>query len=470
MAEFAWPGVFGRPFARPVSWVGVIPPQSNHRIWAPLYVGGLTLVFGLGAWGFRDGTPWRAWLSGIAVVSLIAGFGEFASPIFVARFVPAVAKVIGEHDPYNTNSIRLDGMLRDGDGSPYSILAATLPGFHTFRYPAKLLGFTALALSALAGIGWEAAAAGRARGTMRIAVAGLGVSVLTLTMVTIGRAVACRRARPPGGRHLFRPARRGGGDLGHSGRVAPGVYPLWGGLVAGPPGPDPADPRRVAGAGRHGDDRPGRGERALDYHCRSGRVRKKARGSPPDRRGRTGRPGPGSVSHPSDAGLETNQSWKSSSARPIGLSDLVRWERDTIQPKYGLLHDVEYTYTMGTAELYDYEWFFAPFMRTVDKEPPPASWVSRAPERIVIYPRRGFDLWNTRYFVLPYVPDVGPTPIGGSPSFLAPRPRGFTLRPTPSKGPDRDAKMRQWAEHRGLPDLSATRKPIPAPGWSMRPA
>ena len=47
------------------------------------------------------------------------------------------------------------------------------------------------------------------------------------------------------------------------------------------------------------------------------------------------------------------------------VGDFVRWEHDTIQPKYGLLNGVEYTYTLGVAELYDYQWFFSPFPRAV---------------------------------------------------------------------------------------------------------
>src|SRR6185312_15800408 len=42
-------------------------------------------------------------------------------------------------------------------------LAAVLPGFRLFRFPAKLFTFTALGLTALAGMGWDGLLAGRAR-------------------------------------------------------------------------------------------------------------------------------------------------------------------------------------------------------------------------------------------------------------------------------------------------------------------
>ena len=47
------------------------------------------------------------------------------------------------------------------------------------------------------------------------------------------------------------------------------------------------------------------------------------------------------------------------------VNDFVAWERETIQPKYGITEGVEYTHTIGVAELYDYEWFFGGFPFTV---------------------------------------------------------------------------------------------------------
>ena len=85
----------------------------------------------------------------------MGSLGEYASPIALARFSPTVAEWIGPHDAANTNAVRLDGYLRDGDGSPYFLMATFLPGFHTFRFPSKLLSFTILALAGLAGLGWD---------------------------------------------------------------------------------------------------------------------------------------------------------------------------------------------------------------------------------------------------------------------------------------------------------------------------
>ncbi len=87
------------------------------------------------------------------------------------------------------------------------------------------------------------------------------------------------------------------------------------------------------------------------------------------------------------------------------MSDFVAWERGTLQPKYGIDLGVEYTHTIGVAELYDYEWFFAGFPRHLQDAKTAADLGIKSGDKIIYYPRRGFDLWNTRYFVLPFFPN-----------------------------------------------------------------
>ena len=56
---------------------------------------------------------------------------------------------------------------------------------------------------------------------------------------------------------------------------------------------------------------------------------------------------------------------------------------------------MEYTFTTGTAELADYTWFFFPF--TAQPDPRLVGRLNiEANSPIIYYPRRGFDLWNTR--------------------------------------------------------------------------
>ena len=54
------------------------------------------------------------------------------------------AAELGPVDKFDSASIREDGILRDGDGGVYWLMATFLPGFRQFRYPAKLFTFTAI--------------------------------------------------------------------------------------------------------------------------------------------------------------------------------------------------------------------------------------------------------------------------------------------------------------------------------------
>jgi hypothetical protein len=104
-------------------------------------------------------------------------------------------------------------------------------------------------------------------------------------------------------------------------------------------------------------------------------------------------------------------------ASPDRVADFVRWERKTIQPKYGVPYGVQYTWTMGVAELYDYDWFFGGFRRTVDAATA-KRFQATAGQQFVVYPRRAFDLWNTRYFVIPTHPNGWNDEHRGFSSFL----------------------------------------------------
>jgi hypothetical protein len=99
--------------------------------------------------------------------------------------------------------------------------------------------------------------------------------------------------------------------------------------------------------------------------------------------------------------------WSPHSWTGTASSDRVRefvvWERGTLQPKYGITEGVHYTMTLGVAELYDYEFFFGGFPRNADAMIAQALHVDVG-TKVIYYPRRAFDMWNTRYFVLPYLP------------------------------------------------------------------
>ena len=143
------------PYPEHRSWIQLIPPEGDRDLWEPsLYVGGLALVLGPGCGGVPGGPPWRPWLTAVAAVGLLASFGKFASPLWWFRWFAVFASALGPHDPL-VNAPRTDAYLLDMVGSPYELLAALLPGFGLFRYPAKLFTLTAVAVSALAGLGWD---------------------------------------------------------------------------------------------------------------------------------------------------------------------------------------------------------------------------------------------------------------------------------------------------------------------------
>jgi hypothetical protein len=127
------------------------------------------------------------------------------------------------------------------------------------------------------------------------------------------------------------------------------------------------------------------------------------------------------------------------------VSDFVAWERGTLQPKYGIDLGVEYTHTIGVAELYDYEWYFNGFNRKVDDAETARRLRIKAGESIVYYPRRGFDIWNTRYFILPQFPNGWSDAMRANAAFLF-NTRAVFPEPDRFTGKDREARYREWVD------------------------
>ncbi|MBX9656795.1 YfhO family protein [bacterium] len=81
------------------------------------------------------------------------------------------------------------------------------------------------------------------------------------------------------------------------------------------------------------------------------------------------------------------------------IQEQTRWERMTAQPKYALPFRIAYSKTEGTMNQYDIDFFFAPW---VVPTPAPLQTINpHRPKQMVYYARNGFNLWNTRYFILP---------------------------------------------------------------------
>ncbi len=437
-AELLFPNVFGTMDRTNRLWLNLVPPTDNHKIWVDsLYTGAAVLALALVGLGGRDAPPWRKWMKGIAVISLLASFGEFASPIWLARYVEPAARLIGPHDPSPTNSIRTDGFLRDGDGSLYHLLSVAIPGFHQFRYPSKLLTLTTLALAVLAGHGWNRLESGARRAAIAWATALLGIAAAVGAGVGLARGRIVAAFASVDSSTIFGPLDPQGtfddifGAALHASCALAALLVVVSAWRRSPAMARAAlvllvaldlglANRRLVATTDQADFE--RVPKALSL------IAEAEKASPS--------PGPYRV--------HRVPIWKPDRWRKVGspnrYADFVRWERDTLQPKYGLPYGVEYTLTHGVAELYDYEWFFSPWTVLPDRAIASRINPKNPDERIVYYPRRGFDMWNTRYFILPGIP--APTnPDRGIASFLLDT---ETIYPKPGSfdGPD-GARLRE---------------------------
>jgi len=189
LLDTVWPNVFGTVEGGYRSWLNALPPKPGSRLWMPsIYLGGLTIVLALAGAGFRGGPPWRAWLSVVAVVSMLGALGYHMSPLLWARCVPGGASALAPLEPPFSWRVRSDGYLRDGDGGVYWLLTSAFPGFRSFRYPPKLFVVWSLAVSALAGAGWDGLASASGRWRRAEVAAGwlLAASVVALAASWIG--------------------------------------------------------------------------------------------------------------------------------------------------------------------------------------------------------------------------------------------------------------------------------------------
>jgi len=455
LVELAWPNVLGVHFGGNTYWRDVMKiPGVRPEVWAQsLYLGGLTLVLACGELAVRRGPPWRVWLSVIVLVSLMGSLGRYASPIWAARagvqtlrspLLYDWARNLGRLDPVNTTPIRIDGFLRDGDGGFYWWLTTVLPGFRQFRFPAKLFTFTALGLAALAGLGWDSL---HCRGNPRITALFTLFLLLSLAMlagVWIERPAILTTFRSSVVSSIFGPFDADGGfqaivrslaqasivsGLGLVAARLVRTRPLWAGAVVLMV--MTAD-LAVANA-RYVVTVP---QAALESKPEVLRVIE-------DRERHSSSSGPFRVYRM--ASWEPRV-WQTTASSDRAL-DFVAWERDTLQPKHGINLGVEYTHAFGVGGLFDFEWFFSDFPVTIDT--PEAAGVLGVAmgQKVVYYPRRSFDIWNTRYFIVPCNPHGWREEYRGYASFLF---RSERIYPNPGalRGPNVEKVSKEWMDHR----------------------
>jgi hypothetical protein len=406
IAELVWPNVFGTSFGRNANWLESIRfPGVRQKIWVPsLYLGCFSLLLAARAFTLRSASR-RVWLSAIVLISVLGSLGPYTSPIWAGRLVSQTSCVspgdIGPLDAHDSTPIRLDGYLRDGDGSVYWWLTTLLPGFRQFRFPAKLFTFSAFGLAALAGMGWDTLATGRRRGTTILAAILLVSSLVLACYVLTHREPLLRTFGAGGFASSFGPLDPAAayGELVqaliHGSVVLAAILvlirlsrsrPALAGavlLLAATTDIALANARFVTTVPQS----------LFETEPEVLRILREAEEKDPS-------PGPYRVHRmPQWNPL----SWLAESSDDR-TRDFVSWERGTLQPKYGINLGLEYTHTMGVAELYDYEWFFSPFSYSVRDRTAEALGLPSG-ERVVYFPRRSFDIWNTRYFVLPLYPN-----------------------------------------------------------------
>jgi hypothetical protein len=406
LAGVIWPNFYGDAFARNSRcWFEYMPPLLRHAsFWNPsLYLGGLTLILALTALGWRGGPPWRAWLTGVALLSLLASLGEYSSPLWWARWVPSIAREIGPHDVPEFNALRQDGYLRDGDGSFYWLLATVVPGFRQFRYPSKLFTFTTLALSALAGLGWDRVVSGRCRRAVALTATLLILSVVGLALAgSYGNAIMAyfASARTMEQTSIYGPLDAWGAYsmmcLALLQGIAVQVFAL---IVAFTGFRRPAIAGMLALAVITADLALANSryvltvpQRMLETDPKVVQIIKNAESrQPTDPLFRVFR---------LPYWLPVQWITQPSTER---VEEHVAWARNSIEHKWGLPYGLSFTLNLGTTEFYDYLWFFEGEMRQAS--PAVAARLSLRPgDPVFDWPRRGFDLWNTRYFVVPAFP------------------------------------------------------------------
>jgi hypothetical protein len=425
IVEWIWPNVFGSFFEGNRYWAAVLPPTDAHRpVPLSMYMGALPVLLAVIAAGFGKHRLWRRWMIGIAIASLVASFGEFAGLARWSGTIPPSAA---------------------GDDSFYGLCTTILPAFDLFRFPSKLLVLWSAALAVLTGLGWDRIAAGVGR--RRVVIVGsilLAITVLALaaSMGTSNGIALAIAASPHAQNSVFGPidARGAVGELVHG--LGHGFFALAAALA-------------VVLSCKRSPRHAGLAAMALltvdlvlansglvltipqtDFNRIPEVVQaiRAAESVDPS-------PGPFRV-HRLDSWVPIGWSKRQSADR---LHELVGWEIDTLQPKFGLIHGVSYVLSdESETGRPDYQRFFQPVIRRAI-----ASWSASlgipSGQGVLYFPRRAFDLWGARYFILPSYPAEWTEPSRGYASFLD---QTEMIYPDPAAmlGPEHNQDRERWLE------------------------
>ncbi len=449
--ELLWPNIMGVHFQGNTHWRDAVNlPGVRPEIWVPwMYLGAMTLMLALGALALRQGPPWRIWLTALVVVSLLGSLGQCTSPIWLARVLastsrrPFLRDLLDIVGPFDRDDIpnRLDGFFRDGDGSFYWWLTVVLPGFRQFRFPAKLFTFTALGLAALAGIGWDDLRARRAGRIVTLFTSFLVSSLAVLAGVWIARPAILTVFRGAAIASNFGPFDADGGfralvrSLAHASIVL-GL----GRLVVGEFRTRPQLAGTCALLLVTADLAAANAPCVLTVPQAVLDAKPEVLRAIEDEDRKHPKPGPFRI-HRMPAWQPRGWQTRPSVDRAV---DFVVWEHNTLLPKYGISLGVEYTHTFGVGGISEYEWFFGGSPRIVRNPVMAKALGVDLGKEIVYFPRRSFDLWNTRYFVVPFDARGWRDPLRAYASFLFEAER-IVPRPQPRRGPDAADALKNWA-------------------------
>jgi hypothetical protein len=339
-------------------------------------------------------------LTSVAIVSLFGSFGKYGGPLFWARHVASWTDWLGHAESPVEDWMRIDGYLRDGDGGFYWFLGAALPGFDTFRYPSKLITLTCLSLTGLAAAGWDDVIKGNARRARTCALVFFCISLVAIIAFDLvhqpfaHKLSIWARSDPSDGSTAFDvpgALTEIRSSLWHGAIALAGAFALlWTArrrpLLAGALAVVAVAADLSIASARFIITVP---QAIFETTPRMQELIEKAERSTPS-------PGPFRILR--------MKNWVSraakSDASSLNEGHMLQWSRATLAPDFAIPLGYSYSFRRGTTEAFDTQLFFTPYTFEADHDTARQLKVNPG-QPYVYYPRRAFDLWGARYFILP---------------------------------------------------------------------
>ncbi|UUO08136.1 YfhO family protein [Blastopirellula sp. J2-11] len=174
--ELVWPNFSGRMYPENHRWADAIPAEG--RVWAPsLYIGGASLALALiGAWSYRRHSIGKL-LIALSAIGVIGSLGWYGLGWLLIE--------IG-HDTGLWRQKNLS--VGEPFGGLYWLFNVLIPGYASFRYPAKLWLLASLAGSWLVGFGFDAERERKFRWLTRLMLFMVAISGLAVVSVTVWKS------------------------------------------------------------------------------------------------------------------------------------------------------------------------------------------------------------------------------------------------------------------------------------------